>query len=180
MKTAGIYRIELGNGWFYIGSAVNLKRREGRHRSELVASKHCNVFMQRCWNKYGVFKFTVLEECAISELVEYEQTYLDQHFDDKKNVNIAPTAGSSLGVKHTAESRANYSARVVSAETRAKLSASHKNMSAETRANMSAAQLGKKFSAEHRAKISAATKAYHARVRLQKMMEESYGRKEAC
>jgi len=170
MKTAGIYRIELGNGWFYIGSAVNLKRRQSNHKSDLVATRHHNPKMQNCWNKYGVFKFTVLEECNNADLLVREQLYLDRHFSDQNNLNLTPTAGSWLGRVHSAETKTKISAalkgRVTSAETKAKMSAAQKGRvasaaqkgrvaSAETRAKISIALKGKPKSAETRAKMSA-------------------------
>ena len=124
----GIYRIDLGNGRFYIGSAKNLSKREGEHRRELRNGKHGNGIMQRSFDKHGIFEFSVVRLCEINELLAHEQVLLDTHFDDPLCVNMAPTAGNCLGKKH----------------------------SPETRAKMSAAKLGKKFSPEHRAKMSAA------------------------
>ena len=181
---SGIYRIDLGNGWFYIGSAVNLVRREAVHRSTLNNHKHSNIRVQRCWDKHGVFIFSILEKCGKSELISREQFYLDKYFDDKKNTNIAPIAGSTLGFIFSAESKAKMSefqkgkksyvrstetlkklsisqkGRIVSPEHRAKLSNANKGktLSIETRKKISAAGKGRVFSDEHRAKISAAHK----------------------
>ena len=127
MRRSGIYRIELGNGYFYIGSTVNLDRREKRHLDDLKCSVHINKKMQNCWNKYGMFEFTVLEECEMQQLLLQEQLLIDKHFDNPKNVNINKIAGSSLGYKHSVEARAKMSAikigRVHSSERRAKNSA---------------------------------------------------------
>jgi group I intron endonuclease len=181
---SGIYRIDLGNGWFYIGSAVNLSRREAVHRSTLNHGKHSNIKVQRCWNKYRVFVFNVLEICEKSELISREQFYLDKYFNNKKNTNIAPTAGSTLGRIFSDETKAKMSkvqkgkkgyvrsaetlkklslsqkGRIISAEHRAKLSNANKGktLSIETRQKISAAGKGRVFSDEHRAKISAAHK----------------------
>lgn len=144
---SGVYRIDLGGGSFYVGSAANLYDRERSHRTELERKVHHNSRMQNCWNKYGIFKFTVLEECEIDNLLIKEQLLIDQYFSDLKNLNLAPIAGSSLGI-------------VRSAEYRVKMSASCKGriLSAETRAKMSAAKKGVPLSAEHRAKISESAK----------------------
>lgn len=164
MRCSGIYRIDLGNGYFYIGSAVNLARRERDHRSQLRVDNHGNQIMQNCWNKYQIFQFTILEECEISELLSREQFWIDIFFCDPKNANIAPNAGSSLGVVHSHQARANMSAwqkgKPKSAETRAKISAANKNRvhSYQARAKMSVVSKGKPKSAETRAKISAANK----------------------
>ena len=143
MAKSGIYRINLGNGWFYIGSSANMGGRKQNHLSDLNRQKHCNQKMQAIYNKYQVFKFEVLFECAIEELIIKEQVLLDAHFTDGKCANICPTAGSSLGYKHSAESRA-------------KMSVAKQNVSAETRAKISTALKGVPKSDEHRAKISAA------------------------
>ena len=160
-KCSGIYRIDFGNGHFYIGSAVDLDRRKRNHRTSMKRGAHCNKRVQHGWNKYGVFEFTVLEECEIPELLANEQTWIDKHFADPKNVNLSPTAGSPLGREWSAESRAKSSAShkgvPKSAETCAKMSAARKGVpkSAEHCAKMSAARKGVPLSAEHRAKISA-------------------------
>ena len=163
-KCSGIYRIELGNEHFYIGSAVDLDRRKREHCREMKRGVHPNKIVQHCWNKYGVFEFTVLEECVKDGLIVREQFYLDQHCDNPKNVNLVSTAGSTLGYKHSAETCAKMSASKKgvpkSAETRAKISAAKKGHkhSAESRAKMSAANKGRILSAETCAKISAAKK----------------------
>ena len=166
-KVSGIYRIDLGNGYFYIGSAVDLGRRERSHRSTLKRQTHVNKIMQRNWDKYGVFIFTVLVECEITELLIREQAFLDLHFDNAMNVNLAPIAGSCLGKPHSAETRAKISAahkgRIASSESRAKMSASHKDvpLSQETRKAMSVAQKGIPKSLAHRAKLSKPKSAEH-------------------
>ena len=147
MKTAGIYRIDLGNNNFYIGSAVNLTSREQQHRNRLKRGVHHNIFVQNCWNKYGVFGFTVLEECAKDDLLLREQFYIDQHRDNPKMTNICLVAGSPLGIKHSDETRARMSA--------VQMGRVHSD---ESRANQSAAQMGHGFSDERRANMSAAQK----------------------
>lgn len=164
MRCSGIYRIELGNGNFYIGSAINLVRRERDHRYNLRIGNHTNQIMQNCWNKYCIFEFVILEKCEISELLLREQFWIDLYFSDHKNVNIAPIAGSSLGVIHSSKSRANMSAwqkgKPKSPEHRAKIAAANKKRvySDELIAKLSAAQKGKVLSPETRAKISVANK----------------------
>ena len=174
-KFSGIYQVNLGNGWFYIGSAIDLTRRKREHLRTLKFKIHVNSHMQNCWNKYSIFEFVILEECEITQLLLREQFFLDIHFDDPKNVNLQPIAGSCLGQVRSAETRAKMSAwqigKVHSAETRAKISAANKGKvhSAEHRAKNSAAKKGKIHSVDIRAKISAGSKAYHARRRVAKL-----------
>ena len=164
MKKIGIYRIELGNGHFYIGSSADLDRRERHHRNDLLRGNHRNGKMQSCWNKYKVFEFTVLFECPVDELLQREQELIDMHFKEPKNANFAPTAGSALGVVHTADTRAKLSALrkgiPKSPEWRAKISASQKGrkrppFSAEWRAKLSESNKGKLRTEEQRANVSA-------------------------
>lgn len=145
---SGIYRIELGNGHFYIGSAVDLVKRESGHRAQLKRGDHGNKFVQRCWDKYGVFEFTVVEECAKDDLLVREQFHIDQHRDNSKMTNICLTVGAGrLGLLH-------------SSETKAKMSRAKRGhtVSAASRTKISTTLTGRVFSAEHRANIATAAK----------------------
>ena len=200
---SGIYRIDLGGGNFYVGSAQNIERRIAYHRSRLNTRKHYNVRMQRCWDKYGIFEFSVLETCAVDCLIVREQFYLDKYFSNLQNVNIAPKSNSSLGTTHTPEARAKISAarknrpsfvhtetskakisaankgRIKTEEAKAKISAKNKGKthSPEARAKMSASwgngRTGHGFSAEARAKISVANKGRIRSAETRAKMSES-------
>lgn len=146
----GIYQIRnIVNGKVYIGSAVNLTAREKAHRFHLARNTHHAVKLQRAWNKYGADAFTieVIERVADkAQLIQREQHWINKHAPHKYGYNSAPTAGSNLGVKF-------------SADTRAKIGAAHKGMkhTAESKARMSQSKRGSKYpprSAEHCAKIS--------------------------
>lgn len=125
LPVAGIYRIVLGNGYSYIGSACNLYAREKQHLSRLKRGKHENVKMQNNWNKYKEFGFDVVELCEPSDLLVKEQMLIDVHFSSRKNVNIAPVAGSRRGIKlsilHRAKISASLKGRIVSEETLVKM-----------------------------------------------------------
>lgn len=99
--TSGIYRIELGNGWFYIGSSNNLSRRENQHLNALKRGDSHNVRMQRNWNKYKSFKFVILELCCENNLLIKEQALLNVYFKTSKCLNSIPVAGRTTGYKHT-------------------------------------------------------------------------------
>lgn len=99
-----------------IGSSVNLWARFMDH----FGNNHSNIYLQRALAKYGLgeFTFIVLEFCTPAELLGLEQKYLDL-VSDKYNIN--PTAGSSLGRKHSEESKVKIGiasrGRVFSEET---------------------------------------------------------------
>ena len=169
-KESGIYQIRcIANGRVYIGSAENFQKRWKAHRGDLCRGAHHSAHLQRAWRQLGAGQF-IFEVLALvpekTDLVRVEQQYLNRvrPFDPAIGYNISPTAGSPLGVKQTAETRAKCAARskarVWTEESRAKISASKKGRprSAETIAKMSAATKGKKPTAETRAKLSKAHK----------------------
>ena len=169
---SGVYRIDLGNGRFYIGSALDLRKREQKHRSQLKLGDHPTRIVQSAFNLRGVFDFKVIGLCAVDELLAHEQVLLDEHFDDPRCANLLATAGSCLGMKHSPEAKAKISAgnlgKKSSPEARANMTAARvginvgRKHSAKSRANMSAGQTGRTMSPETRAKISAAHKGMKA------------------
>jgi group I intron endonuclease len=84
------------------------------HKRLLRLGTHDNARLQNAWNKYGEksFVFSILE-CIDdrSYLIPREQYWIDTLMASKKpNYNICPTAGSMLGFKFSASSRARVSA----------------------------------------------------------------------
>lgn len=141
----GIYKIlNKINGKFYIGSAINIKQRWRRHKLDLNKNIHQNHYLQRAWNKYWSvsFEFVILEICDKEQLLAKEQFWINetQCFKYEIGYNLTPTAGSSLGVKH-------------SEETRKRMSLAKQKMSAETKELIRIKNFGKKLSEEHKAKI---------------------------
>jgi group I intron endonuclease len=115
----GIYKIiNVVNNKFYVGSAVDLKRRKTRHFSELRTGKHNNSKLQNAWNKYGeqAFVFVVVEELNLeADLLVAENVWLKEHVGKEYCYNIgvdatAPMMGfggklsPTWGYKHTEES----------------------------------------------------------------------------
>jgi len=102
MKT-GIYQIKsISTNIIYIGSAVNIKTRWSRHRSDLLKQAHHSEFLQRHYNKYGLkdLEFSVIEECEKENLLLREQYFLDTLSCD---FNIAKIAGSCIGITKSQE-----------------------------------------------------------------------------
>lgn len=160
MKT-GIYQIvNLVNGKRYIGSALNLRKRINKHRSELNLKRHHAPHLQYSWSKYGEdsFKFEVLLYCEKEELIYYEQVYINSL---NPEYNAAKVAGSCLGTKRTAEQCKAISERLMghatSEETKEKIRIGNqqKNISEEHKLAISAFQKDKPKSIETRAKMSA-------------------------
>jgi group I intron endonuclease len=114
----GIYKlINVINDKFYVGSAVDLKRRKTRHFSELRKGKHSNRHLQAAWNKYGeqAFVFVVIAEIPPeADLLAAENVWLHTHVGKDYCYNIgvdatAPMQGMAgelsptWGYKHSAE-----------------------------------------------------------------------------
>ncbi len=183
----GIYKIiNKHNDNFYIGSAVNLKRRKARHFSELRHNKHDNKHLQNAWNLYGEsnFEFTVVEFVEDkNNLYEAEDRWLAGHVGKLYCYNLGMAAISPMlglcgplsptyGYKHTAEAKAKIGAagigRFVSAETRAKRSKKLKGrvVSQEQRQQISATLMGEgnfwygKKRPDHGIKCSRAVEVY--------------------
>lgn len=162
IRISGIYQIVSPSGKRYIGSAVSVVRRWRDHSRMLREGKHHCKALQRASNKYGhdAFSFELVERCAVPDLIAREQHHIDQH--PIGLYNSSRTAGSTLGVKKSAEEIANMRARnigkVIPPEVRAKISKTsrgHKK-SEETKARMRIAFKGhNRLTPEARAKMSA-------------------------
>jgi group I intron endonuclease len=155
----GIYKIiNVVNNKFYVGSAVDLKRRKTRHFSELRNNKHSNGRLQNSWNKYGeqAFVFVVVEELSKdADLLAAENVWLKEHVgkDYCYNLGVDATApmmgfGGELsptwGYKHTDKAKA-----VIAAASKGR------TQDAETIKRKTDHLIGKPKPAEVRAKISA-------------------------
>jgi len=108
----GVYEIvNLVNGKRYIGSAAYFGPRWSQHKRELRLNTHHTPHLQHSWNKYGEseFSFRVLEivpEPTRQRLIDYENKWfkeLGYHY------NVAPIAGSRLGVPQSEAARAAMS-----------------------------------------------------------------------
>ena len=166
-----IYMIKCSNGNFYIGQAVNIKKRWKRHLQELKYGNHYNCRLQNIYNKYGEnsLEFSVVEECDLSDLDNLEQILLDAHYEDPFCINISKDATSpTRGRKMSAETCKKISDSLklrdpdIYKKIRDKLRGisrteedkqkMRKPKSEETKKRMS--QYGKNRSEQHRKKIS--------------------------
>lgn len=159
-KASGIYRIDLGNDWFYGGSSTNLDQRHRNHLRELRADRHNNQIMQGCFNKYGVFEFVIVGLCPPSDILFLEQVWLDKNFLHPKCVNICRVAGNTAGYKHSIAAlnkmseHAKTSPAAIAHQTElhnARIGTVH---SAATRRQMSAKKIGIPRSSATKAKIA--------------------------
>lgn len=82
-KIIGVYKISntsCPQRKYYIGYSSDIKHRWCIHRSSLKTNKHCNILMQRAYNKYGpkCFTYEILHECETEEEAKrIELSYLE-------------------------------------------------------------------------------------------------------
>jgi group I intron endonuclease len=88
----------------YIGSAISFEERKYEHLKLLRKGKHHSRKLQHFYSKHGEesLVFSVIDFCIEHDLLWLEQYWID-FFDasGKGGFNICPTAGSSLGRKHS-------------------------------------------------------------------------------
>lgn len=124
---SGIYLLHNKfNGKYYIGSSAKLNRRVNEHFNIINPKFIIGKAIQR----YGLvnFELLIIEFCTEENLLSREQFYLDSF---NPQYNILKIAGSSLGYKPSADTKAKMVksalGRKLSLETRTKISESLKN-----------------------------------------------------
>lgn len=169
---SAIYKIEnTVNGKCYIGSAANLDTRWRNHKSQLNLNRHHSIRLQRSWNKCGsgVFVFSVVELVNVLEdLIQREQFWIDAL---NPWYNIAKTAGSQLGFRHSDKSKLKMSAShkltpPASEETKRLRSLNHRRHQTE--------ETKKKIGDRHRGRKCAP----HSKESIEKQRLQMVGRKQ--
>lgn len=110
-KIMGVYYIKnTVTGQIYVGSSVDINRRLNGHLSALRKGKHVNCLLSRAWLEVGEAAFvtgTLEVVCNFDDLIGVEQAWIDY----AGSYNIAPAAGSTYGMKQSAEFKRKQSAR---------------------------------------------------------------------
>lgn len=184
VMASGIYQIKNHlDGKRYVGSAVSFQKRWQNHLSALRRGQHDNHHLQHAFDKYGksAFIFSVLERVEdTSQLIPREQHHIDML---NPEYNISPIAGSTLGRRHSLETRRKISeatkGRFFSEETRRKLSEALMGrwLSEEHRRNLIGERnhnYGKHRSEETRKKISVTQRGKHVSAKSRRKMSESH------
>lgn len=153
----GIYKIiNVVNNKFYVGSAVNLRKRKSRHFSELRMGRHNNRHLLAAWNKYGeqAFIFVVVEEVSDRALLlEAENRWLKDHVGKEYCYNIGTDATApALGL--SGELSPTWGRKRTEEELAAQNWRGKKHIP-ESREKIRRSLIGKPKPAEVRAKISA-------------------------
>lgn len=164
-RTSGIYKITCtANGKIYIGSSKNIKHRWATHQSELRSSRHPNRMLQFAWDKYGEDRFVVdvIELVGVEFILQREQYWFEA---------LNPFAPSGFNANKTADKPPSPKGRVVSTETKEKISAAKlgkgnpklkgRRHTEDEISKISQSKIGKKrkpFDAEWRRKLGDATR----------------------
>ena len=127
------------------------------HLNALKKEKHKNPKMQNVYNaSFDDPRFSIVLYCEDEELNYYEEAFIQKHYDDKYNMNIAKDATAPMkGRKLSKESREKMSKAQMglrkgiplSEETKKKISEARKGMtlSEETREKVSKAKAKKEI-----------------------------------
>lgn len=164
MLNAGIYQIRnIVNNKCYVGSSKDINSRLNQHKRNLKQEKHCNIALQRAWDKYGedCFRFEALAYLELEDIRVTEQRLIDYHKSRKNtSYNISTSAiAPMMGRKHKKESIEKMSAsrtgnksrtgypshwkgKKLSPEMCEAISKGKTNPSLETREKMSKAKIG--------------------------------------
>ena len=105
----GIYKITFPNGVYYFGQGIDLRRRELQHIRESKKGKHTNPRFQHCWDKYGEFKFEILQECDRNDLDKIESEYIIKYIDNELCCNMCKIGRSRKDIKATEETKQKIS-----------------------------------------------------------------------
>ena len=78
MSLSGIYVARYRDGREYVGSAVDLSKREANHRSKLAGGSHENYMMQDAARPYVAddWTFRVAEFCKLGQLCNRERHWI--------------------------------------------------------------------------------------------------------
>jgi group I intron endonuclease len=126
-----IFNLISGNR--YIGSSYDIEHRFRHHRWALKNNKHDNDHLQKSWNKYGedAFVFAVVKDNIPDELLPEKEQELIEKIPYSSLYNISnfaylpsDTTGRKLSSEHIEKIRNSHLGRVVSEETKKKISLS--------------------------------------------------------
>ena len=86
------------NNWRYIGCTQNWRDRKQEHIRTLNQNTHCNIHLQRAWNKYGSdkFIFSIIETAATVEQMFNREIELIAENLDLYNISKGGNGGDMI------------------------------------------------------------------------------------
>lgn len=97
MIISGIYKLVNNKTKdFYVGSSKNIGKRWKRHLRDLNKNKHCNIILQRIYNKHGnIFTLEIIE--ITQDLLQREEYWISEL---QPKYNIGSIGGGDNITKH--------------------------------------------------------------------------------
>ncbi len=98
-------------GKFYVGSSCDIFKRWDEHMRLLRRKFHHSKHLQRLFDKYGsgILKFYVLEYVSIEKLLNREDYFIQDYFDEDELLNSCFISGSRIGTKCSAATKRKIS-----------------------------------------------------------------------
>lgn len=101
-KISAVYKMIFDGGYFYIGSALNLKQRMNGWKFKMSNGIFKNHKVGIAFKNTTTVTFEILEVVDDPVFRRYrEDGYIKINFGNELCLNIAPSAYNSVGVKHT-------------------------------------------------------------------------------
>lgn len=113
-ELCGIYKIHLNDDFYYVGSAIDMRRRWMKHISMLKLGKHHNAIIRSTYEEkhFDELLFSVLEICEKSEIEHREERILRVAMIDPLCINITNLHhGGDTNSKHPNREKINESRR---------------------------------------------------------------------
>lgn len=97
MCKSGIYKItNIVDNKVYIGQSVDVETRIKRHKSDLKNKKHRNSLLQRAYDKYGKFKYEIIEHCEIAMMDDKEVYWIAYHKSTNRDYGYNFESGGNI------------------------------------------------------------------------------------
>ena len=171
------------NKKFYIGSALDMTKREYDHRNNLRGQKHHNSHLQNAFNKYGedAFEFSCKEVDVENEraLRLLEERYINHCWNSGLLYNISKRGGGGDTISyHPKNKEIREKIRKASKENYNKLTIEEKEKYSEKYRGEKNPNYGNKWTEEQRKRLSEYRKEYfktHIHHQKGKTYEEMFG-----
>lgn len=155
----GVYQIRnTATGQRYIGRAVNMRRRIGKHFTELRHGRHSNLHLQRSFVKYGegCFVAAPMIVCRPEDVQFYEHLLIGGFRSDNPSVGFNRTVAIDNGIlTHTPEARERIAEYNRTLKPKYERTPEIRARTAKSLTGRPGVNRGKKLSPEHCAKIGA-------------------------
>lgn len=83
----------------YYGQTHDIEKRIYRHKSDLINNRHCNIYLQQDFNRYGmdIFSFNILyESLTESEANIIEEELINCNYDSNYNISKHSHGGDNI------------------------------------------------------------------------------------